>query len=101
VSETGASPSSDSSSPEKNQDSLKIQKSQKSGKRGRDDEPDDDPDDREQRGLKSSKKSSVDFDKPSVKFACPYRKNNPRKYCVQSNWRPCALTPLETVARVK
>ncbi|KAF8858161.1 hypothetical protein BDZ45DRAFT_743595 [Acephala macrosclerotiorum] len=36
----------------------------------------------------------------NTKFACPYRKRDPRKYCLQ-NWRPCALTPLETVARVK
>jgi hypothetical protein len=34
------------------------------------------------------------------KFACPYRKHNPRKYCVRE-WRPCALTPLDTIARVK
>ncbi|KAH6714386.1 hypothetical protein BKA61DRAFT_481996, partial [Leptodontidium sp. MPI-SDFR-AT-0119] len=34
------------------------------------------------------------------KFACPYRKHNPRKYCVQDS-RSCALTPFETVARVK
>jgi hypothetical protein len=34
------------------------------------------------------------------KFACPYRKHNARKYCVR-NWRSCALTPLETIARVK
>ena len=34
------------------------------------------------------------------KFACPYRKHDARKYCVR-NWRSCALTPLETVARVK
>jgi hypothetical protein len=36
----------------------------------------------------------------AVKFACPYRKHNPIKYGV-SKWRSCALTPLETVARVK
>jgi hypothetical protein len=34
------------------------------------------------------------------KFACPFRKNNPGKYSVRE-WRSCALTPLETVARVK
>jgi hypothetical protein len=33
-------------------------------------------------------------------FACPYRKHDPRKYCV-SNWRSCALNPQKTVARVK
>ena len=35
-----------------------------------------------------------------TKFACPYRKSNPQKHCVQ-DWRPCALTPLDTVARAK
>lgn len=35
-----------------------------------------------------------------VKFACPYRKYDPRTYCVR-NWRPCALTGLDSVARVK
>ena len=39
-------------------------------------------------------------DHDSTKFACPYRKRDPRKYCVQS-WRTCALTALDTVARVK
>ena len=34
------------------------------------------------------------------KFACPFRKHDPRKYSVP-NWGPCALTPLQTVARVK
>jgi tetratricopeptide (TPR) repeat protein len=33
-------------------------------------------------------------------FACPYRKHNPRKYCVR-DWRSCALSPQKTVARVK
>ena len=36
----------------------------------------------------------------STKFGCPYRKRDPRKYNVQC-WRSCALTPLESVARVK
>jgi hypothetical protein len=33
-------------------------------------------------------------------FACPYRKHNPRKYGIDG-WRPCALTPHNTIARVK
>ncbi|KAN0102569.1 hypothetical protein V8E51_010882 [Hyaloscypha variabilis] len=33
-------------------------------------------------------------------FACPFRKRNPRKYCMK-NWRSCALSPHKTVARVK
>jgi hypothetical protein len=44
--------------------------------------------------------SVSDFSETEPKFACPYRKYDPRKYCVP-NWGPCALTPLQTVARVK
>jgi hypothetical protein len=37
-----------------------------------------------------------------IKFACPYRKHDPRTYCHQNRcWRSCALTPLDTIARVK
>jgi hypothetical protein len=44
--------------------------------------------------------NASDFSETGSKFACPYRKHDPRKYCVP-NWGPCALTPLQTVARVK
>ncbi len=33
-------------------------------------------------------------------FACPYRKRNPKKYCVR-DWGPCALTGQKTTSRVK
>jgi hypothetical protein len=36
----------------------------------------------------------------SVEFACPYRKHNPRKYSVR-DWRSCALTSFNSIARVK
>jgi len=68
----------------------------------RDDE--DDPDQNE--GGDGSPKRPKKISSPpqneddSRKFACPYRKRDPRKYCIQ-HWRPCALTPLETIARVK
>ncbi len=60
---------------------------------------DDDDDDEDERAPKRVRASSVTTDN-NPKFTCPYRKYDPRKYCVQ-NWRPCALTPLENVARVK
>jgi hypothetical protein len=44
--------------------------------------------------------SASEFSETGSKLACPYRKHDPRKYCVP-NWGPCALTPLQTVARVK
>lgn len=60
---------------------------------------DDDEDEDDQRAPKRLRASSCAAN-DNAKFACPYRKYDPRKYCVQ-NWRPCALTPLENVARVK
>jgi hypothetical protein len=72
------------------------------GKRRRDDEDgqdrgrDDSTNSKQPRTLLSPLHNQED----NSKFACPYRKRNPRKYCVR-DWRTCALTPLETVARVK
>jgi hypothetical protein len=43
---------------------------------------------------------SPNTDQTRARFACPYRKHNPRKYCVR-DWRTCVLTPHNTVARVK
>jgi hypothetical protein len=60
---------------------------------------DGDDDDDDQRAPKRVRASSCAAN-DNAKFACPYRKYDPRKYCVQ-NWRPCALTPLENVSRVK
>jgi hypothetical protein len=38
----------------------------------------------------------------SVKFSCPYREHNARKYYGNvKQWRTCAMTPLDSVARVK
>ncbi|EPE27971.1 C2H2 and C2HC zinc finger [Glarea lozoyensis ATCC 20868] len=40
-------------------------------------------------------------DMSTLKFACPYRKRNPRKYSVAAGWRTCCLTPSESIARLK
>ena len=46
--------------------------------------------------------SPPDVSQEKRRFACPYRKHDPRTYCHRIRcWRPCALTPLETIARVK
>ena len=63
------------------------------------DQNDEDDDGRNRKRPKLPSSEPKDLD-DSSKFACPYRKHNPSKYGVQK-WRPCALTPLETVARVK
>lgn len=38
----------------------------------------------------------------SLKFVCPYRKHDPRKYNhLARDWRSCALTSFSSVARIK
>jgi hypothetical protein len=76
----------------------------KDQKRGRGDDGDDDPDENNGRNPKRQKPNSSptkDADE-GLKFACPYRKHNPRKYYHGNrSWRSCALTPLENISRVK
>lgn len=71
-------------------------------KRQRDDQDEQDRNDGEDKSPKRPRTllSPPQNQDDSSKFACPYRKRDPRKYCVQ-HWRSCALTPLETLARVK
>jgi hypothetical protein len=85
-------------------DSAKDSRScraQKLQKRREADEDDEGSDNGDQRGRKRPKNFITKVETSGPKFACPYRKHNPRKYCVSGGWRPCALTPLETIARVK
>ena len=99
VSESGRTSISDSASNSgQDQSSPKIQRA---SKRSREQGQEEDPDDRDPPDPKRLKKDLVNLDKSNCKFACPYRKSNPRKYCVQGVWKSCALTPLETIARVK
>ncbi|KAH9210188.1 hypothetical protein DL95DRAFT_413234 [Leptodontidium sp. 2 PMI_412] len=72
------------------------------GRRKREDDDDQDSNNKEGR---SPKRPRMLLSPPrnaddSTKFACPYRKRDPRKYCVKY-WKACALTPQDTVARVK
>ncbi len=61
----------------------------------------DDDGENDEKSLKRPKQVSLPTpEKDYQGFACPYRKHNPRKYCVRE-WRTCVLTPLRTVARVK
>lgn len=64
----------------------------------RDDEDDNGNDD--EKRLKRPKTFLLGSESTERKFARPYYKRNPRKYSVQQ-WRSCALTPLENVARLK
>jgi hypothetical protein len=69
-------------------------------KRGRGKDPQD-PDDNDKRALKrAGKQPAAASVSVELQYACPYRKYNPRKYCVQ-DWKLCALTPHKNVARVK
>jgi hypothetical protein len=72
------------------------------GPRKRDDGDDQEQNDGEEQSPKRPRTLLTPPQNPedTAKFACPYRKRDPRKYCVQF-WRSCALTPQDTVARVK
>jgi hypothetical protein len=65
-----------------------------------DDKSPDEDDDRDPKRPKKTKSQLGDRCDSVIKFACPYRKYNPQKYCIR-NWRLCALTPLDSVSRVK
>ncbi|CZR58599.1 uncharacterized protein PAC_08491 [Phialocephala subalpina] len=70
-------------------------------KRKQEDDEDDEGQDRsDEREGPSKKKARSKESGMNIKFACPFRKHNPTKYDVVRH-RLCALTPLETVARVK
>ncbi|PMD34500.1 hypothetical protein L207DRAFT_638973 [Hyaloscypha variabilis F] len=72
------------------------------GRRRREEDDDQEQNNREERDPKRPRTLLSPPRNPddSTKFACPYRKRDPRKYCVK-HWRSCALTPQDTVARVK
>jgi hypothetical protein len=73
----------------------------KGRKRSRDDDDDDDQSSNGSgRQRKRNGKGSPEDLNELLKFACPYRKHNPQKYCAQ-DWRTCALTPHSDAARVK
>ena len=77
--------------------------SSRSSKRPRDSEDEDGPAENDQRGSKRPRDPppSPDINEPVLEFACPFRKHNPRKYCIKNkDWKTCALTPHHTVARV-
>jgi hypothetical protein len=82
--------------------SLRTPGNTKSRKRSLDRGDDGDPGDEDGRGSKrfGSALGSPDITNIAENYACPYRKHNPRKYCVK-DWRSCCLTPQKTVARVK
>jgi len=77
--------------------------SNKDSKRPRDDNDEGDEHSREdeRKGRKRRNNGSCPAERDnSLKYACPYRKHDPRKYCYR-DWRSCALTAQETIARVK
>ena len=72
------------------------------GKRPRHTSDDQDPgeDEDDQHPKRVANSFTIECNADPRRFACPYRRHDPIKYCVR-NWRSCALTGLETVARVK
>ena len=79
-----------------------LSKKTSGGKHKRDDHDEQDQNNGDERSPKRPRAllHSLQSQDDSAKFACPYRKRDPQTYCLQ-HWRSCALTPLETVARVK
>jgi len=101
---SGDSPQSTYSSVSQRDGSSENRSSNGWRKRGRDDEEDEKAEDNNGKRPKRPKIDSLtpDSAEEKIKFACPYRKHSPRIYCHQNRrWRSCALTPLDTIARVK
>jgi hypothetical protein len=98
----GSEPASASGSPSKeavfSQPISSDSKGTKRSRRNADDGSDGNNGRRSKRG--GSRSEPLDMTGNSVRFACPYRKNNPRKYCIQ-RYKHCALNSHATVARVK
>ncbi|CZR69527.1 uncharacterized protein PAC_19427 [Phialocephala subalpina] len=69
-------------------------------KRPRDEDGDDSGHDSRRNPKRGSCESQLSDSDMGLRYACPYRKRNPRKYSVQA-WPRCALTPHKSVARVK
>jgi hypothetical protein len=81
---------------------LKDAANKKGTKRFRKNNGEESSEDEKGEGFRGSEGSVTvkDFEDHSVSFACPYRKHNPRKYCVR-DWTQCALRGHQTIARVK
>jgi hypothetical protein len=98
------SPSTHSSVSSSSSKSL-AEKSNKKHKRTTDDNGYSRQDEDENEGSKRPRRASAsveDGEDSRLKFSCPYRKHNPRKYThCDRVWRTCALAPFSTVARVK
>jgi hypothetical protein len=100
----GGSPGSTASSISQGKDKTTSIPSHQTQKRQRDNDEDEEEynedDKRDPKRQKIVLKPDTTLEKRQ--FACPYRKHDPRTYCHRVRcWRSCALTPLETIARVK
>jgi hypothetical protein len=97
----GTTPDSSSSSSNSTPPRRGLSKG-KGVKRFRGDGDEEDPGEESRKGAKRRFESSEPLDATdnTSPFACPFRKHNPRKYCIR-NWARCALTAQSTVARVK
>ena len=78
-----------------------ISPSHEKQKRSEDDRNQEDDDGRDPKRRRTLLSPPLD-PKDGPKFACPYRKHEPHKYCGNiKQWRSCAMTPLTSIARVK
>jgi hypothetical protein len=102
VGHAGVSTSEEATTSSGNAPPLNSSSPVKRSKRDLDDQDDPESDEDSQKRYQPPREGSVVLDSGSSRpnFACPYRKHNPRKYNV-TEWRPCSLTPHNTIARVK
>lgn len=95
---SGASPASGSVSNSTSSDQASHTPSNRKRARGKEPE---DPEDNDRRASKrAGKQPATETVSVELQYACPYRKYDPRKYCVQ-DWKLCAITSHKNVARVK
>jgi hypothetical protein len=73
------------------------------GKRSREKDDDQPTDEDDQQNSKRPREDSSSLEGliNNARFACPYRKHDPRRYSCAGKWKLCALTGHVTVARVK
>ncbi|KAF8860486.1 hypothetical protein BDZ45DRAFT_313592 [Acephala macrosclerotiorum] len=69
-------------------------------KRARGKEPEDPEDDDRGASKRAGKQPATEPVSVELQYACPYRKHDPRKYCVQ-DWKICAINSHKNVARIK
>jgi hypothetical protein len=80
-------------------DKVSLSTSQQKRQRIRNEDSADESDDEKPRRQRGGPRLPSELNNPA-RFACPFRKHDPQKYSIY-NYRVCALTSWDTIARVK